>query len=112
MNGRLDRLATVIRLGTWSAVAVVGVGTAWLAVAPPPPRPAGDLLGQLAAGGPGSVVMAGLLLLALTPVSVVAAAAVSFVRLGERRYAVAASTALALLVAGLLAGILTGLDGG
>lgn len=110
---RLDRLATVIRLGTWLAVAVVGVGTAWLAVAPPPPpRPGGDLLGQLGAGGPGSVVMAGLLLLALTPVSVVATAAVSFVGLGERRYAVAASTALALLVAGLLAGILTGLEGG
>lgn len=56
---------------------------------------AGTLLGLA------SITRAGLLLVVLTPMAHLAAAAAAFVRHGERRYALAAAVVLALLGAGL-----------
>lgn len=62
--------------------------------------------------GMASITRAGLLLLVLSPMGHLAAAAAAFVRHGERRYAVAAAIVLALLGAGLAIAAATPTIGG
>lgn len=102
-------------------------GGSWLRGA----RPAGDELsrwvgGALLAGavisiavvatgvllGIGSITRAGLLLVVLTPMGHLAAAAAAFVRHRERRYAIVALVVLSLLVGGLAVAALTSPLGG
>ena len=57
--------------------------------------------------GVGSITRAGLLLVVLTPMGHLAAAAAAFVRHRERRYAIVALVVLSLLAGGLAAAALT-----
>ncbi|MDP9467712.1 MAG: DUF1634 domain-containing protein [Chloroflexota bacterium] len=62
--------------------------------------------------GIGSITRAGVLLVVLTPMGHLAAAAVAFVRRRERRYAIAALVVLLLMVGGLAVAVLASQLGG
>lgn len=110
-NDELTRwVSRVLAVGTALAIGVVLVGMAltWLtgaaeAGAGSAGATSGGLLAQIAAFKPGSIVSLGLLLLVLTPVAVLAAALVAFIRSGEHRYVAITSLVLGLLVVGVLA---------
>jgi uncharacterized membrane protein len=78
------RIATVLRGGTLVAVAAVGVGFVLSLVAPEPDPGARPLVDLIAAGGPDAFTAAGMAALTLVPVAMLAVAAVSFLRSGER----------------------------
>ncbi len=99
-----DWVSRTLTVGMAAAVGLIGVGIvagvvsgAGLEV---PERHAGPLAGILA-GKAGSIVLLGILLLTLTPVAQLMAAAWAFARAGEHRYLV-----IALMVLGLLLGSL------
>ena len=74
---------------------------------------AGGVLGEIAAGKPGSIVLLGIVALALTPVAQLAAAAFAFGRAGEHRYLVLTLAVLALLLGSLgIAALLNSASGG
>jgi hypothetical protein len=62
--------------------------------------------------GIGSITRAGLLLVVLTPMGHLAAAAAAFVRLRERRYAIVALVVLSMLAGGLAVAALASHVGG
>lgn len=98
------------------AVVVIGIGVAagivtgqGLSIGP------GDtgVLDEIASGKPGSIVLLGIVALALTPVAQLAAAALAFGRAGEHRYLVVSLVVLALLVGSLvIAALLNPTSGG
>jgi uncharacterized membrane protein len=97
-----DGIATVFRLGTVIAMAIVVVGYAWGLV-----RGTGDgqqpLLDQLRGGGPEAVIAAGLFALTLLPIAVVIAAGIGFARGGERNRMLTSAAVLGLLLVSLAA---------
>jgi uncharacterized membrane protein len=112
-----DWVSRVLATGTALAIGVVLVGMAltWLtgatgaagaggvAAGGAAQATSGGLLAQIAALKPASIVSLGLLLLVLTPVAVLTAALVAFIRSGEHRYVAITSLVLGLLVVGVLA---------
>lgn len=102
-------VSTVLTVGVWSAVALIAVGLAWAVISGRPLEVApGTLLDELTAGEPGSIVLLGLLLLVLTPVAQLVAAAAAFARNGERGYLVVTLVVLAVLLFSLVLAALTG----
>lgn len=93
-------IASVLRGGTLAAIAAVGIGylISLASGEEPGQRPLTDVV---AAGGGGALIGAGLLVLTLVPVGVLAVAAIGFARHGERRHVAATLMVLALLVASL-----------
>ena len=98
------------------AVVVIGIGVAagiatgqGLEIGPG----SSGVLGEIAAGKPGSIVLLGIVALALTPVAQLAAAAFAFGRAGEHRYLVLTLAVLALLLGSLgIAALLNPASGG
>jgi hypothetical protein len=101
-------VSTVLTVGVWSAVGCVALGLAWSALSGRSlDMPGADLGEMLTAGEPGSVVLLGIVLLVLTPIAQLVAAAAAFARNGERRYLVTTAVVLAILVASLVLAALT-----
>lgn len=100
-----DGIGAVLRIGTLVAMAAVAVGYLLLLGSSDDPG-AQPLLELVAGGGGGAVIGIGLLALTLIPAAVLAVAALGFHRRGERRHALVALGVLALLGAGLVAGVL------
>jgi uncharacterized membrane protein len=96
-----DGIAAVFRIGTLVAMGIVAVGyvAGLVSGAGDGKRP---LVDQLTSGGSVAVVAAGLLVLTLLPVAVVAAASVGFARTGERRRLWTALLVLGLLLASIV----------
>jgi uncharacterized membrane protein len=93
------RIATVLRGGTIVAVAAVGVGFVLSLVAPDPDPGARPLVDLIAAGGPDAFTAVGMAALTLVPVAMLAVAAVTFLRGGERgRFLISVAVAGMLLV--------------
>jgi uncharacterized membrane protein len=109
-GGPLRRwVSTVLTIGVWSAVALVAVGIGWAVLAGRSLELApGSLLDELTAGEPGSVVLLGILLLVLTPVAQLVAAAAAFARNRERGYVIVTLVVLGVLVFSLVLAALTG----
>lgn len=102
-------VSTVLTVGVWSAVALIAVGLAWAVVSGRPLEVApGSLLDELTAAEPGSVVLLGILLLVLTPVAQLVAAAAAFARNGERRYLIVTLVVLSVLLSSLVLAAVTG----
>ncbi|HEU5325914.1 MAG TPA: DUF1634 domain-containing protein [Candidatus Limnocylindria bacterium] len=102
-------VATVLTIGVWSSVALVAVGLGWAVVSGRPLEVArGSLLEELTAGEPGSVVLLGILLLVLTPIAQLVAAAAAFARNRERGYVIVTLVVLGVLVFSLVLAALTG----
>ena len=77
-------VSTVLQVGTGISAAIIGVGVLF--------------------GSPG-ITLAGMFVLTLTPAVELGAAATAFVRGGERRYALIAAAACALLLGALMIAI-------
>lgn len=109
-TGPLRRwVANVLTIGVWSAVTLVAVGLGWALVSGRPLEvPPGSLLDELTAGEPGSVVLLGILVLLLTPVAQLVAAAAAFTRNRERGYVAVTLLVLGVLVFSLVLAALTG----
>lgn len=101
-------IAMVLRWGAYLSAAVLALGLAWVMGTPErplqigPPIPLRLLVGELASGNPYALIQVGLLLLLLTPLARVLAAAVSFGRAGERGYALVSLVVLGLILLSLL----------
>lgn len=99
-----DGIATVFRLGTLIAMAIVAAGYLLGLVSG-----TGDgqqpLVDQLSGGGPEAVIAAGLLALTLLPVAVVIAASIGFAQTGERRRFLTALLVLVLLLASIVTAV-------
>lgn len=112
MSGETDRLgapiAHVLRGGTLIAVAVIAVGYLLGLVAGnegPGPIPLIALLGD---GGPDGLIGAGLLLLTLLPLAVLATAVIGFARARERSDMVTSLLTLAALIGSLATAVVIG----
>lgn len=101
-------VATILRLGTLVAVAVIGAGLAWAVATDAPARTDETVLELIGAGGPDAVIGVGLVGLALVPVAALATAAVVFARAGERRSLAIAAAVLVLVLATLVAAFAIG----
>ena len=101
-------LAPLLGWGTVASVGavVLGVAIGLLGGATPEPGEHRGWLEVLTAGGPTSIVGAGLLALSLVPMAVAGVAAVAFARARERRYVIISAAVLVLLFAGLSAAIM------
>jgi len=97
-----DGIALVLRVGTYVAIGIVGIGYAvgLLAGSGEGQRPLVDLIG---AGGAPAIIGAGLLGLTLLPVAVLAAAGIGFARGGERGRLLTTLAVIGLLLVSLLA---------
>ena len=101
-------VARVLQWGSWLSAGAMLAGVVWLASAPEvplqvgPPVPLRLLAAQLAAGNPYAVMQAGVLLLLLTPLLRLGAAASSFWLEGERRYTLVSLVVLLIIVVSLL----------
>lgn len=99
-EGRLRAwISTTLTVGMLLAIAVILVGLAVALVTGRGLELAPDWVAGLTGAEPGSIVMVGVLLLALTPVAQLVVAAAAFGRSGEHRYLV-----ITLIVLGLLLG--------
>ncbi|CAN5607709.1 MAG: DUF1634 domain-containing protein [Chloroflexi bacterium] len=112
MNTNPDRLggpiAHILRGGTLIAVAVIAVGYLLGLIADGEGSGATPVFELLRDGGPDGLIGAGLLVLTLLPVAVLAAAATGFARSGERSGVVASLLTLALLIGSLATALLIG----
>ncbi|MBF8289409.1 MAG: hypothetical protein HW391_377 [Chloroflexi bacterium] len=110
-GGTLEiRLAQLLRIGTYGAVILVGLGTALMVingrspldVAPPldPSRLVSDVLG----GRPAGFIWLGVLLALATPTARVIAALRAFIRAGEREMTIVAGSILIVIALGVVAG--------
>lgn len=101
-------IASVLRWGCYLSASLLLVGFGWVLVAPDvpiqagPPIPLPMLVYQLREGNPYAVMQLGVLLLLMTPVVRVIAAAFSFALAGERRYALVSLAVLGLILISLL----------
>ena len=101
--GEIGRwVAALLRYGTLGAMALVGGGWAWSALAGQGPRGPRPVLTQIAQDGGDGVTALGLLALTLVPIVVVGAAALGLHRAGERARAFTAIGVGILLVASLV----------
>lgn len=97
-------IVTTLRWGSILSAALMLAGVLWLLqetdrpmqVGPPMPLP--FLVGQLRGGNPYAIMQTGLLLLLLTPLLRLGAAALSFWMGRERRYALVSLTVLAVIL--------------
>ena len=101
-------ISTTLTAGMVLAIGVILIGLAVALVSGRGLEPAPDWLAGLTAGEPGSIVMFGVLLLTLTPVAQLLAAALAFGRAGEHRYLVITLTVLGLLVGSVAIAIIVG----
>lgn len=112
MNPDPDRLggpiAHILRGGTLIAVAVIAVGYLLGLIGGGEGSGTSPVLELVWDGGADGLIGAGLLVLTLLPVAVLAAAAVGFARSGERSGMVTSLVTLALLVGSLATAILIG----
>lgn len=99
-------IARVLRGGTLVAVTVVAVGYVLGLIAGDDGPGTTPLLALLTSGGADALIGAGLLVLTLVPLVVLAVAAIGFARSAERSDMVASLLTLALLVASLATAIL------
>ena len=105
-EARLRRwVSRTLASGMALSVAIVAIGLAigvvtgeGLAVDPP----GGGLAPEIGAGKPGSIVLLGLVVLTLTPVAQLAAAALAFRRANEPRYLTITLAVLGLLLGSLV----------
>lgn len=101
-------IAGVLRWGSYLSAALLFAGLVWALLMPETPLQLGRaiplrmLAPQLAAGNFYAVMQLGILLLLLTPLLRIAAAAVSFHAEGERRYTLAALVVLTIILVSLL----------
>lgn len=101
-------IAGVLRWGSYLSAALLFAGLVWALLTPETPLQLGRaiplrmLAPQLAAGNPYAVMQLGILLLLLTPLLRIAAAAVSFHAEGERRYTLVALVVLTIILVSLL----------
>ncbi len=99
-------IARVLRGGTLVAVTVVAVGYVLGLITGDDGPGTTPLLALLASGGADALIGAGLLVLTLVPLAVLAVAAIGLARSAERSDMVASLLTLALLVASLATAIL------
>lgn len=114
MNVNRDRdrlgppIARVLRGGTLVAVAVVAVGYVLGLVAGADGPGTIPMLVLLGNGGADALIGAGLLVLTLLPLAVLAVAVIGFARSGERSDMVTSLLTLALLIGSMVAAVLIG----
>ncbi|MES2208781.1 MAG: DUF1634 domain-containing protein [Chloroflexota bacterium] len=111
--GLEGRIARLLRIGTYSAVAFIGAGVVLmlasgrspLDVAPAlaPGRLVTDLIGLQPAG----YLWVGLIVLLLTPAARVAVGAVGYARAGDRPMALIATLVLVVIVLGITLGLVS-----
>jgi uncharacterized membrane protein len=92
-------ISTTLTVGMLLAIGVIVLGLGVAAVSGRGLDTGPDWVAGLSDAEPGSIVMAGVLLLTLTPVVQLAAAALAFARAREGRYLVIALVVLGLVVA-------------
>jgi uncharacterized membrane protein len=109
--GRLeDRIARLLRIGTYTAVALVAVGVILLIAAGRSPLEVapvldpGAILGDLAKLRPAPFLWLGIFVVLATPSARVIAALAGFVRAGEREMAFVAALILAVIALGVVVG--------
>jgi uncharacterized membrane protein len=96
-------VSSTLSVGVWTSVTVVALGVAWgLVTGRTLDLDRTTLLADLTAGQPGSVVLLGLLLLLLTPVAQLVAAAAAFGRNRERGHMAIAMVVLVILMGSLV----------
>lgn len=106
--GGWHAVATLLRIGTLTAVVAVGLGLAWALLTATPAATEMAVIELIARGGPDALIAIGLLALTLIPIAAVGTAAVVLARLGERRSLLVAAGVLALLVVSLVASAVIG----
>lgn len=113
VGGPLERrIAAVLRAGTYSAVGLVAFGAVLMLAAGRSPldvAPVIDparLVAEITAFHPAGWIWLGVLVVLATPVARVVTALVGYVRAGEREMAVVAAAILAVILLGVVAGIL------
>jgi len=103
-------VAATLRWGTYLSAGLLLAGVVWILaegdgdrpIQVGPPMPLTRLAEQLLAGDPYAVMQAGVLLLLLTPVVRIGAAAVSFWLDGERRYTIVSLVVLLMIILSLV----------
>lgn len=114
MDGRASQpplarwIATVLRLGTLAAVAVIAVGLVWATIAGQPRGGTRPVIDEISAGGGDGVTAVGLLALTLLPILMLCLAAAAFRRAGEPRMVLTTLGVGALIVASLVAAAVIG----
>lgn len=96
-----DGIAAVFRIGTVVAMGIVAIGYL-MGLVSGTGEGRQPFVDQLSGGGSVAVIAAGLLVLTLLPVAVVAAASIGFAQARERRPLMTALLVLALLVASIV----------
>lgn len=108
MSSRPDRLASLIaaplRIGTYVAIAVIGLGLAlsFGSEADPARPPEVPFIETVGGGGAQAIIVTGLVLLSCVPVAGLLGALVGFARERERRYVVTTAAVLVLLPVSLV----------
>lgn len=108
MSNDRDRLggliATPLRIGTYVAVAVIGLGMGLSlgAEADPSGPPGMPLIEVLRVGGPAAITVTGLVLLACVPIAGLVGALIGFARQRERHYLTTTAAVLILLPVSLV----------
>lgn len=109
--GLEGRIARLLRLGTYSAIGLIGVGVVLMLATGRSPldvAPAlvpARLLVDLLALQPAAFLWAGLIVLLLTPAARVAVGAIAYGRAGDRSMAMIAALVLVVIGTGVLLGI-------
>lgn len=101
-------IATVLRLGTLAAVAVIAAGLGWATIGGQPRSGTRPVIEEIGAGGGDGVTAIGLLALTLLPILMLCVAAAAFGGARERRMVVTTLGVGGLIVASLVAAAVIG----
>lgn len=107
-------LARLLQAGTYVSMALIAIGTVLLLANGASPLEAGPpldlrrLAGDVVAGRPGAFLWLGILGVLATPMLRVAGALLGFARAGEWRMVLISAAIVAVVGAGIAAGLLTG----